>query len=108
MSKKLYPKIEGKTINVKNLTISSANNTLCLYLLFTADDPNNYFIVFENVSQLKLSDISFPFQICGFEIQDHSSRGYQKEARFFINDYEDGKISFWCEDYGITGKEQAE
>ncbi len=105
MSKKFYSEIIGKTITVKDLTISSDNNTLCLYLFFTADTPNKYFIVFKNVSQLKLSDISFPFQICGFEIQDHSSRGYQKEARFFINDYEDGKISFWCEDYGITGKD---
>jgi len=105
MSKKLYSEITGKTITVKDLTISSANNTLCLHLLFTADDQNNYFIVFENVSQLKLSDISFPFQICGFEIQDHSPRGFQKESRFFVNDYEDGRISFWCEEYEIVGKD---
>ena len=39
----------------------------------------DFFIVFENVSKLKMSDISYPFQICGFEILDYSSRGYQKD-----------------------------
>ena len=55
----------------------------------------------ENVSKLKMSDISYPFQICGFEILDYSSRGYQKDSRFFVNDYEDGKLSFFCENFEI-------
>ena len=48
-----------------------------------------------------MSDISYPFQICGFEILDYSSRGYQKDSRFFVNDYEDGKLSFFCENFEI-------
>ena len=48
-----------------------------------------------------MSDISYPFQICGFEILDYSSHGYQKDSRFFVNGYEDGKLSFFCENFEI-------
>ena len=57
--------------------------------------------MFENVSKLRMADISYPFRICGFEILDYSSRGYQKDLRFFVNDYEDGKLSFYCENFEI-------
>jgi hypothetical protein len=65
------------------------------------EDQNSYFIIFENISKLNLSEISYPFQICGFEILDYSSRGYQKDSRFFVNDYEDGALSFFCENFEI-------
>ena len=65
------------------------------------NNENSYFIIFQNVSKIKLSEISYPFQICGFEILDYSSRGYQNDSRFFVNDYEDGKLSFYCEDFEI-------
>ena len=105
MSPNLYPEIAEKSVSIKKLSISIENESLRLVLFYSAGDQNSYCVVFENVSQLKLSDISFPFQICGFEIQDLSSRGYQKENRYFVNDYEDGKMSFYCEDYGIIGKD---
>ena len=66
-----------------------------------SEDQNTYYIVFENVSKLELSEISYPFQISGFEILDYSSRGYQKDTRFFVNDYEDGTLSFFCENFEI-------
>ena len=39
--------------------------------------------------------------ICGFEILDYSSRGYKKDSRFFVNDYEEGKLSFFCENFEV-------
>lgn len=101
MNNKLLPKIGGKSTIVHNFTIEHTDTTLAVKMTCVSEDQNAYFIVFENVSKLKLSEISYPFQICGFEILDYSSRGYQKGIRFYVNDYEDGKISFYCEKFEI-------
>ncbi len=101
MSNNLFSKVDGKSIIVGDFQIENYNEKLHIKITCISEDQNGYFIVFENVSMLNLSDISYPFQICGFEILDYSSRGYQKDSRFFVNDYEDGKLSFFCENFEI-------
>ena len=101
MSNNLFSKVDGKSIIVGDFQIENYNEKLHIKITCISEDQNGYFIVFENVSKLKMSDISYPFQICGFEILDYSSRGYQKDSRFFVNDYEDGKLSFFCENFEI-------
>ena len=101
MNNNLFTKIDGKSITMCHFEIVYDDESLCVKMTCISEDQNAYFIVFENVSKLKLSDISYPFQICGFEILDYSSRGYQKDVRFFVNDYEDGKLSFFCENFEI-------
>ena len=101
MSNNLFSKVDGKSIIVGNFQIDNYNENLHIKITCISEDKNAYFIVFENVSKLQMSDISYPFQICGFEILDYSSRGYQKDSRFFVNDYEDGKLSFFCENFEI-------
>ena len=101
MNNNLFSNIDGKSIAVYNFEIVYDYGSLCVKMTCMSEDQNAYFIVFENVSKLKLSDISYPFQICGFEILDYSSRGYQNGSHFFVNDYEDGNISFFCEKFEI-------
>ena len=101
MSDNIFPEINGKSIIIGNLDIGHNEGTLYIKMTCIAEDRNAYYIVFENVSKLTLSQICYPFQICGFEVLDYSSRGYQKDSRFFVNDYEDGRISFFCEDFEI-------
>ena len=101
MNENLFSEINGKEITICDFSIEYYKNTLTVKMSCIAEDKNSYFIVFENVSKLNLSEIHYPFQICGFEILDYSSRGYQKDTRFFVNDYEDGRISFYCEDLAI-------
>ena len=101
MNNNLFPKIDGKSIMVFDFQVMYDDEALTIKMTCISEDKNAYFIVFENVSKLKMSDISYPFQICGFEILDYSSRGYQKDSRFFVNDYEDGKLSFFCENFEI-------
>ena len=101
MNNNLFPKIDGKSIMVFDFQVLYDDETLTIKMTCISEDQNAYFIVFENVSKLKLSEISYPFQICGFEILDYSSRGYQKDSRFFVNDYEDGRLSFFCENFEI-------
>ena len=101
MNTDLFSNIDGKSIVVCDFSIEHNDEKLAVKMSCISEDRNAYFIVFENISNLKLSEISYPFQVCGFEILDYSSRGYQKDSRFFVNDYEDGMISFFCEDFEI-------
>ena len=101
MNHNLFSKLDGKSIFVSDFEIVQNDDLLCIKMTCASEDQNSYFIVFENVSKLKLSDISYPFQFCGFEILDYSSCGYQKDTRLYVNDYEDGKISFYCENFEI-------
>jgi len=101
MSNNLFSKVDGKSIIVCDFSIEHNDEKLAVKMSCISEDQSAYYIVFENVSKLNLSEISYPFQICGFEILDSSSRGYQKDSRFFVNDYEDGKLSFFCENFEI-------
>lgn len=101
MNSNFFSKVDGKSIIVYDFEITHNDDSLCIKMSCISEDQNAYFIVFENISKLKLSDISYPFQICGFEILDYNSRGYQSDSRFFVNDYEDGTLSFFCEKFEI-------
>ena len=101
MKNNLFSDIDGKSIVICDFSIEHYDEKLAVKMWWVSEDQNPYHIVFENVSNLKLLEISYPFQICGFEILDYSSRGYQKDSRFFVNDYEDGRLSFFCENFEI-------
>lgn len=101
MNENLFSEIDGKSMIVCDFSIAYYEKTLAVKMSCIAEDHNTYFVVFENVSKLKLSEVSYPFRVRGFEILDYSSRGYQKDTLFYVNDYEDGKISFYCENFEI-------
>ena len=101
MSNNLFSKVDGKAIVIDDFQIEKQDEKLHIKMSCISEDQNAYFIVFENVSMLKLLDISYPFQICGFEIQDNISRGFDNASRYFVNDYEDGELSFYCEAFDI-------
>ena len=101
MKNNLFSDIDGKSIVICDFSIEHYDEKLSVKMSCISEDQNTYYIVFENVSKLELSEISYPFQISGFEILDYSSRGYQKDTRFFVNDYEDGTLSFFCENFEI-------
>ncbi len=101
MNQPLLPQIDGKSIIVHNFTIETDGEALTVRMSCADEDQNTYWILFRNVSKLKLSEISYPFTVCGFEILDYQARGYQKDSRFFVNDYEDGMLSFYCENFEI-------
>jgi len=69
-------------------------------------DISKYFfeitLTFKNPSNLKLNfSGTEPQQISGFDILDVSENGMEK-MNFQIEDYEDGCISFYCEDIEIN------
>ncbi len=97
MDSTLFQKLNGKSVIVRDFAVRHRDGTLDIEMTCISEDRNTYSIVFENVSKLNLAEVSYPFQICGFEIEDCSSRGYQSDSRFFVNDFEDGQLSFYCE-----------
>ena len=91
-------------INVESFWIETADGGISVKMQCEDENGKAYFIIFGNVSKINMSDVSYPFQICGFEIADNSSRGYQSDCRFFVNDYEDGILSFYCESFDIISQ----
>ena len=102
MDQSLVSQIDGKSIGVHHFTIETDGEVLTVRISCADEEQNSYLILFRNVSKLKLSEISYPFTVCGFEILDYQARGYQKDSRFFVNDYEDGTLSFYCENFEIV------
>ena len=100
MENDLFHGIVGKKITVCGLEVDNSEGKLCVKITCVCE-KHKYLVAFENVSRINLSEVSYPFEICGFEILDFHSRGYQSDSRFFVNDYEDGKLSFFCEKYEI-------
>ena len=69
------------------------------------DSSKDFFEVvmtFKNITNLKL-DFVHPGlqQVTGFDIQDISDNGLEK-INFLIEDYENGIISFSCEDIDVN------
>lgn len=97
----LISEIQGKSVFIKSLCVERTDNTLSVKMQFDVENGKSYYAVFQNVSMLKLSNVYYPFQISGFEIVDNASRGYQNDSRFLVNDFDDGDLSFYCEDFQI-------
>ena len=97
MNKSKLSEINGKSVLVDNLCVQCENGCIELQMRCVTDENKSLSIVFGNISKLNLSDISYPFQICGFEIKDYNSCGYENDSRYFVNDFEDNLISFYCE-----------
>lgn len=92
----MFDKICGKTVSVNSLHID-VTDIVTVKMTYTVDEGEPFVAEFWNVSSLNIQDMSFPFEISALEIVDNSQRGYQKDKRYFVNDYEDGCLSFWCE-----------
>lgn len=58
-------------------------------------------IQFLNVSNICFDGLNRPMIIHGFEIVDNTNLGWEKCGRYHVRDYEDGLISFYCQDICI-------
>lgn len=72
----------------------------CLDIEFLMSEGSkiyNISIKFQDISDLQIRGIGNDYnQIMGFEIIDKKENGWSKHNRYFINDYEDGIIEFYC------------
>ena len=65
------------------------------------EDDKDRILRFENVSSIKMSSFSYQMVIGSMEIVDHKDDGWSIEKRFEVKDYEEGSLSFFCENYTI-------
>ena len=90
--------ILGNTLNISELTLTNDNNRLKLSLAILRED-SVLKIEFHNVHSLKIEGVSWPFEIDGIAITDHHKDGWEKHSRYHVYDFEDGKVSFFCEGF---------
>ena len=89
---------EMKIINL-NLSIDGYEATLTIKALV---NKKNVCVVFHNVSNLTIDELSMPFQITGFQILDNKNKGWDKSIRYTVLDFEQDNIRFYCECYEIV------
>ena len=95
--------IEAIDYSISKDDFSSYFSIMTLNLRFQIEnDIYELLIKFSSVVDLNLRRIGGEHnQICGFEISDKSKDGWEKNQRFFVDDYEDGVISFYCKDIEV-------
>lgn len=88
--------LQGHSIQIERLTLTSNRGVHLSILCKTEKDY--WRIDFENVSALHIREFNFPMMIYGFEIRDNLYRGWEHDNRYTIRDFEEGQISFHCQD----------
>ena len=90
--------LQENNIEVAEMTILNTENKLNL-LLKTCSGGALSTMEFKNVSRINIKDLSLSLTLSGIEIIDHFEDGWDVGSRYEIRDYEDGRISFFCESF---------
>lgn len=89
----------GKCIEIEEVNMV-IEEKMCLVIKCLIASQQ-YKLVFDNVSNLFINEFSPPVIVLGFEIIDNAYRGWEKHVRYTIRDYEEGLISFYCQDIKV-------
>lgn len=85
------------------------NDCLVAYITFKVSSINHVTqyieVKFKNVSSMNLDGYGVHNQLLGFEIIDCSARGWQSDVRYFVNDYENSLLSFYCSDIEVVDRQ---
>ncbi len=100
MHNRINSLINGQIIKISLLSICTKENQMNIEMSLKTDN-SCVSISFSNVSSLQIRGLAYPSQISGFEIISNKDKGWDKSQRYTINDYEDGKIKFFCEDISL-------
>ncbi len=92
--------VQGKRIIVSQITLTYDGK--CRVCMSGESDGTKYVFEFNNASRLDIYSDGNECVIEGFEIIDNKSRGWEADKRYFVNDYEYGSVSFYCEDFTVT------
>lgn len=91
----------GKKVQIVEMILS--NKEQHLELSWKIDlEGTIYIVTFYNVSRLRMNNLSAPLEVYGFEIIDHSQRGWETDSKFEMRDFEDDGVNFYFEYCIIT------
>ena len=78
-------------------------SVLRLRLIFDLNGKNYDIVVrFSNVTNFSLNGIGGGYiQLLGLAVTDKAKDGWENDCRYYVNDYEDGKIHFSCQEIEI-------
>lgn len=88
--------LQGERIEIFEMILSGKDNKLELTWRISVGN-RRIKLFFHNISCFSMNSVSVPFEIDGFEVIDHLQDGWQKDSRYEVHDYEDGKVCFFCE-----------
>ena len=72
--------------------------------IYIYDLNNDFFrITFFNVSRFRVGELMVPVEVHGLEIINHSQKGWEKDFKYEIRDFEDDLICFFCESFMVEG-----
>ena len=88
--------LQGNKIEIFEMILKTIDGQL--ELLWKIKFENRFFrMIFYNVSSISIEEFSYPLEVHGFEIFNHSQKGWEKHNTYEIHDFENGKIRFFCE-----------
>lgn len=97
--------LNGKMLMIDSIHVEAVSRQLVLTIDAYIDGIKHR-IVFWNVSALKMDNVSYPMQISGLAVMDHSEKGWSSDVRYEVCDFEDGHIRFFCGEITLDkGKE---
>lgn len=92
--------LQGQLIEVTQLHLIRGEDRAVL-LLTVELNQKTYSLRFSGVHSLSIDSFSLPFQIGGFQIEDNLERGWERPERYTVSDFEDNKLSFYCEEVDL-------
>lgn len=101
MKDELLIKLQGEEVYISQIVISFDNFDKNLLMRLTHNDLE-YSITFINPSRISLNNISFPLNINGFEILSKKSMGWDNPSLYYVHDFEDNQLSFYCEQIEVA------
>lgn len=92
----------GRKIQILELFLKNTDNQLEVSLFVRSN--NDFFrITFFNVSRFRVGELMVPVEVHGLEIINHSQKGWEKDFKYEIRDFEDDLICFFCESFMVEG-----
>lgn len=92
----------GNEFEISEMRLKTIDDRLELLLKISSRNTTSE-VMFYNVSRFRSGELSTPLKVHGFEIIDHSQNGWEKDSQYEICDFEDDRISFFCEDFKFIG-----
>ena len=101
MEKDCIAWIRGKSLFITKLSLYVDEETLQMLWEFICNDCRCT-AVFNNVSRINMINNSYPLQISDMKIVNNKENGWDRDSSYFVRDFEEQQISFYCESFKIN------
>ena len=84
---------------VNRIDINTVDGEMIVSMHMTDEKHSDITVSFIGTTSLSIQySMTPPITIHGFEIIDNKNNGWERSQRYYVHDYEDGIISFYCRD----------